>query len=77
MKWILNKQAMRCGIGSSSARAQERDLANMVINRRPLTVFCAMGAFGSLVKPTALSQKNVLSIINYVFWEIRVLYTTK
>ena len=52
---------------------------NMVINRRPLTVFCAMDAFGSLVNPTALSQKkkNVLPIISYTFWEIRVVYTTK
>jgi hypothetical protein len=33
------------GLGSSSARAQERDLVNMVINRRPLTVFCALGVW--------------------------------
>jgi hypothetical protein len=66
-----------CGLGSSSAKAHERDLVNMVINRRPLTVFCAIDAFGSTVKPTALSQKNVVPIISYTFWEIRVLYTTK
>jgi hypothetical protein len=47
------------GPGLSSARAHERDHVNMVINRRPLNVFCAIDAFGSLVNTMALSQKKM------------------
>jgi hypothetical protein len=39
------------GPGSSSSRAHDRDLVNMVINRRPLTVFLCHGRIWESRKP--------------------------